>query len=87
MRGVIWQNGDVDLCIVGSDRTTLNGDGNKIGTYLKALSVYENKYLLCALPTSTIDKNLKSGNCILIETRSGDELSKLSYKKRKGIEK
>ena len=37
------QDGKVDLCIVGSDRTTINGDVcNKIGTYLKALSAYEN---------------------------------------------
>ena len=35
------QDGKVDLCIVGSDRTTINGDVcNKIGTYLKALSAY-----------------------------------------------
>ena len=57
--GYLMQNGDVDLCIVGSDRTTLNGDVcNKIGTYLKALSAFENKIpFYVALPTSTIDKN------------------------------
>ena len=54
------QDGKVDLCIVGSDRTTINGDVcNKIGTYLKALSAYENNVpFYVALPTSTIDENL-----------------------------
>ncbi len=38
------QHGQVDLCIVGSDRTTRTGDvANKIGTYLKALAAYDNR--------------------------------------------
>ena len=87
--GHLMQNGDVDVCIVGSDRTTLNGDVcNKIGTYLKALSAYENKIpFYAALPTSTIDRELKNGIDIPIETRSGDELSKLSCIKQKEVGK
>ena len=31
------QRGEVDICIVGTDRTLANGDVcNKIGTYLKS---------------------------------------------------
>ncbi|MFX5321102.1 S-methyl-5-thioribose-1-phosphate isomerase, partial [Acinetobacter baumannii] len=41
--GHLMQHGEVDLCIVGTDRTTANGDVcNKIGTYLKALAAYDN---------------------------------------------
>ena len=55
----IVQHRKIDLCIVGSDRTTLSGDVcNKIGTYLKAISAYDNIIpFYVALPTSTIDKN------------------------------
>ena len=71
------QNGKVDLCLVGSDRTAINGDVcNKIGTYLKAISAHENKIpFYVALPTSTIDRNLKKGSDIPIEVRDGQELS------------
>ena len=48
--GFLMQNNKVDLCMVGSDRTTFNGDVcNKIGTYLKALSAFENKILFMLL--------------------------------------
>ena len=76
--GHLMQEKKVDLCIVGSDRTALNGDVcNKIGTYLKALSAYDNSVpFYVALPTSTIDRSLKKGlGNIKIEERNGDELS------------
>ena len=75
------QNGKVDLCLVGSDRTAMNGDVcNKIGTYLKAISAYENSIpFYVALPTSTIDRNLKNGSYIPIEIRDGKELSDLIF--------
>ncbi len=42
--GHLMQHGRVDLCLVGTDRTTANGDvANKIGTYLKALAAHDNK--------------------------------------------
>ncbi|MBS91542.1 MAG: S-methyl-5-thioribose-1-phosphate isomerase [Rickettsiales bacterium] len=86
--GHLMQNGDVDLCLVGSDRTTINGDVcNKIGTYLKAISAYENKIpFYVALPTSTIDRKIKNGKDIPIETRSGKELSKMLFGKSKSFE-
>ena len=55
------QQGKVDICITGTDRTLSSGDvANKIGTYLKALAAYDNKIpFYVALPSSTIDWNLK----------------------------
>ncbi|MBH43406.1 MAG: S-methyl-5-thioribose-1-phosphate isomerase [Rickettsiales bacterium] len=76
--GHLMKKKAVDICIVGSDRTALNGDVcNKIGTYLKALAAHDNSIpFYVALPSSTIDKNLKEGlGKIKIEERSGKELS------------
>jgi methylthioribose-1-phosphate isomerase len=76
--GHLMQNGKVDMCIVGSDRTAANGDVcNKIGTYMKALCAFDNNIpFYVAIPESTIDFNLKSGvNKIVIEERSQDEVT------------
>jgi len=76
--GHLMQHGEVDLCIVGSDRTTATGDvGNKIGTYLKALAAKDNGVpFYVALPFSTIDWSLKDGVAeIPIEERSTRELT------------
>ncbi len=74
--GHIMQKGLVDAVIVGSDRTTSNGDVcNKIGTYLKALAAWDNNIpFYAALPTSTIDFNLENGEEIPIEEREEDEV-------------
>ena len=58
---ILMQRGQVDLCIVGTDRTLSIGDVcNKIGTYLKALSAKDNNIpFYVALPSSTIDWVLK----------------------------
>jgi methylthioribose-1-phosphate isomerase len=55
--GILMQRGEVDMCIVGTDRTLSNGDVcNKIGTYLKALAAHDNNVpFYVALPSSTID--------------------------------
>jgi methylthioribose-1-phosphate isomerase len=78
--GHYMQQGAVDLCIVGTDRVTANGDvANKIGTYLKALAAKDNEVpFYVALPSSTIDWSLKSGRDIPIEERSSDELLKMT---------
>jgi len=75
--GILMQRGDVDMCIVGSDRTLSTGDVcNKIGTYLKALAAYDNKVpFYVALPSSTIDWNIKNFKDIPIEERNSEELS------------
>lgn len=77
--GHYMQAGRVDLCIVGTDRVTANGDvANKIGTYLKALAARDNGVpFYVALPSSTIDWTLHSGRDIPIEERSADELLKM----------
>ena len=71
------QRGQVDMCIVGTDRTLSNGDVcNKIGTYLKALSAKDNNVpFYVALPSSTIDWSIKDHKQIPIEERNSEELS------------
>ena len=80
--GHLMQNKKIDMCLVGSDRTTISGNVcNKIGTYLKAVVAYENNIpFFVALPTSTIDKKIKKISDIPIELRDGDELSKVNLK-------
>ena len=75
--GILMQRGDVDMCIVGTDRTLSNGDVcNKIGTYLKALAAHDNNVpFYVALPSSTIDWEIKRGKDIPIEERNSEELS------------
>ena len=75
--GHIMQNGLVDCCIVGTDRTTRNGDVcNKIGTYSKALCAHDNNIpFYIAAPSSSIDWTLSSGKDIPIEQRNGAEVS------------
>ncbi len=75
--GILMQRGEVDMCIVGTDRTLSNGDVcNKIGTYLKALAAHDNNVpFYVALPSSTIDWDIKDAKDIPIEERSSEELS------------
>jgi len=79
--GHLMQHGQVDLCIVGSDRTTAGGDVcNKIGTYLKALAAHDNRVpFYVALPVSTIDWTIDDGvKSIPIETRAPEEVTVIS---------
>lgn len=81
--GLLMQRGDVDLCIVGSDRTTFTGDVcNKIGTYLKALAAHDNDIpFYVALPSSTIDWRIRDGvREIPIEERDAREVTHISGK-------
>ena len=74
--GHLMQHGQVDLCFVGTDRTTFTGDvANKIGTYLKALAAHDNGIpFYVALPSSTFDWEIEDGLTIPIEQRSADEV-------------
>jgi methylthioribose-1-phosphate isomerase len=78
--GLYMMQGKVDLCIVGCDRVTANGDvANKIGTYLKALAAKDNAVpFYVALPSTTIDWTLNDGRQIPIEDRSADEVLKMT---------
>jgi methylthioribose-1-phosphate isomerase len=75
--GILMQRGEVDMCIVGTDRTLSNGDVcNKIGTYLKALAAHDNNIpFYVTLPSSTIDWDIKNAKDIPIEQRDSEELS------------
>ena len=71
------QHGQVDLCIVGTDRTTASGDVcNKIGTYLKALAAHDNDVpFYTALPSSTFDWTMRDGvKEVPIEQRDATEV-------------
>jgi methylthioribose-1-phosphate isomerase len=87
--GILMQRGEVDLCIVGTDRTLANGDVcNKVGTYLKALAAYDNNIpFFVALPSSTIDWNIKDHKNIPIEKRNSEELSYIEGLDEKGVVK
>ncbi len=86
--GHLMQHGEVDLCIVGSDRTTRSGDVcNKIGTYLKALAASDNGVpFYVALPGSTIDWRSDDGlRDIPIEERGASEVTHITGKTSGGI--
>jgi methylthioribose-1-phosphate isomerase len=70
------RTGQVNMVVVGSDRTAANGDvANKIGTYKLAVVAKENGVpFYPVVPTSTIDLNLEHGDLIPIEERDPDEV-------------
>jgi len=75
--GYLMQQGFVDVCIVGADRVSAQGDvANKIGTYLKALAAHDNNVpFYVAIPEGTLDFHIIDGvKDIPIETRSEDEV-------------
>jgi methylthioribose-1-phosphate isomerase len=85
--GHLMQRGEVDMVIVGSDRTTGCGDVcNKVGTYLKALAARDNGIpFYAALPISTIDWALDDGGAIVIEERSAQEVTHVAGRTSSGV--
>jgi len=75
--GAMMRLGEVDLCIVGTDRVALNGDvANKIGTYSLAVLARENGVpFYVAAPLSSIDPETPSGEQIPIEERPPEEVT------------
>jgi methylthioribose-1-phosphate isomerase len=84
--GHLMQRGQVDMVIVGSDRTTASGDVcNKVGTYLKALAARDNGVpFYAALPASTLDWSLDAGSAIPIEERSPEEVTHITGQSSSG---
>jgi methylthioribose-1-phosphate isomerase len=79
--GHLMQHGQVDMVIVGTDRTTATGDVcNKIGTYLKALAARDNGVpFYAAVPSPSIDWGVRDGvREIPIENRPAREVTHLS---------
>jgi methylthioribose-1-phosphate isomerase len=78
--GHLMQHNRVDLCLVGTDRTTRTGDVcNKVGTYLKALAAFDNNlpFYVC-LPSTSIDWTIHDGlKQVPIEQRDGSEVSQV----------
>ena len=79
--GHLMQKGLVDMCIVGTDRVSAQGDVcNKIGTYLKALAAHDNQVpFYVAMPSPTLDMSVHDGvKDIPIENREGEEISHIT---------
>jgi methylthioribose-1-phosphate isomerase len=78
--GHLMRHGEVDLCLVGTDRTTACGDvANKIGTYLQALAAQDNNVpFYVALPSPTIDWRIDDGAAIPIERRDPREVTHIA---------
>src|SRR5579871_4649470 len=84
--GHLMQRGQVDLVLVGTDRTTATGDVvNKIGTYLKALAARDcGVPFYVAAPSSSIDWTLAHGHEVVIEERAASEVFELSGRGKAG---
>lgn len=78
--GALMRKGEIDMVIVGTDRTVRNGDvANKIGTYTVAVLAKENGIpFYVAAPMSSIDFSIPNGDMIPIEERLGDEVTTIS---------
>ncbi len=82
MCSYFMKKGMIDLVVVGADRIAANGDAaNKIGTYTVAIAAkYHNIPFYVAAPLSTIDTSIKTGNEIVIEERSREEVTHINGK-------
>ena len=83
MCSYFMKKGMIDMVCVGADRIAANGDAaNKIGTYTVAIAAkYHNIPFYVAAPLSTIDISIKTGDKIIIEERSHDEVTTINGKK------
>jgi methylthioribose-1-phosphate isomerase len=80
MAAGLMRAGGIDCCIVGADRIAANGDvANKIGTYAVAVAAHHHDIpMYVAAPTSTFDPRTATGDDIVIEQRSRDEVARSS---------
>jgi len=81
--GHLMQRGQVDVVLVGTDRTTAAGDViNKIGTYLKALAARDcGVPFYVAAPSPSIDWTVDGADAAMaipIEERSPDEVTMIA---------
>ena len=83
MCSYFMKKGMIDMVVVGADRIAANGDAaNKIGTYTVAIAAkYHNVPFYVAAPLSTIDTSIKSGDEIIIEERSHEEVTVINGKR------
>ncbi len=83
MCSYFMKKGMIDMVVVGADRIAANGDAaNKIGTYTVAIAAkYHNIPFYVAAPLSTIDRSINSGDEIVIEERSHEEVTVINGKR------
>jgi len=81
MAASLMQHGKIDIIITGCDRVAANGDfANKVGTLSLAINAkYFGVPFYVAAPSSTVDKNIPNGSSIIVEQRSGEEISDYWY--------
>lgn len=84
MASQVMKEGKIDAVFVGCDRVAANGDAcNKIGTSgVAILAKYYGIPFYVLGPTSTIDMSIESGEEIVIEQRSGEEITEMWYERR-----
>jgi methylthioribose-1-phosphate isomerase len=84
--GALMKRGEIDLVIVGTDRTARNGDvANKIGTYMVAVLAREHGIpFYVAAPLSSIDLSTPTGEDIPIEERHSSEVTHICGKLSQG---
>jgi methylthioribose-1-phosphate isomerase len=77
MAASLMASGEVDCVVVGADRVAANGDvANKVGTYgLAVLALHHRVPLYVAAPLSTIDLQCPDGSAIIVERRTGREVT------------
>lgn len=82
MCSYFMKKGMINMVVVGADRIAANGDAaNKIGTYTVAIAAkYHNVPFYVAAPLSTIDTSIKTGDEIIIEERSREEVTHINGK-------
>ena len=82
MCSYFMKKGMIDMVCVGADRIAANGDAaNKIGTYTLAICAkYHNIPFYVAAPLSTIDTSIATGDEIIIEERSREEVTHINGK-------
>ncbi len=87
--GTVLSSGKVHAVVVGTDRTTADGDVvNKIGTYQVALAATDNNVAFyVAAPTSSIDFSIRAGSDVPIEQRAANEVTEIRGRTNNAIER
>ncbi|MYV61468.1 S-methyl-5-thioribose-1-phosphate isomerase, partial [Streptomyces sp. SID4931] len=78
--GSLFAAGEVDAVLIGADRIAADGSvANKVGSYpLAVLAKYHHVPFIVVAPTTTVDLETPDGTSIIVEQRSGQEVTELT---------
>ncbi|MGW1297392.1 S-methyl-5-thioribose-1-phosphate isomerase [Streptomyces sp. NPDC002533] len=78
--GSLFAAGEVDAVLIGADRIAADGSvANKVGSYpLAVLAKYHHVPFIVVAPTTTVDLETPDGTSIIVEQRSGKEVTELT---------